>query len=291
MNPTLSLEDCRAQAGEILSDRTPYWLNLFVKVFFAIVFALGAFVLVIHAVHTLQSSQPVSGASLAMHLLGAALLAAGAVMIVMSIFTLTEFRLKGVISHRFGKVRSCILYSDATSLTYELARQYVNGAYSGTTVRVRIKAPGARTISFSTRHKERSVSKGMFGLKRAIEGTDELDEIKRLIASCIVERWTSGPPDWEHSWGGVATLTPKGIITKRGRRKGQLIPYADVVSVTAKQGWVSVWFTGDTKRGSLDLQTGSENFWPGIELVSLLSQQPDLDSVLQANPEQTSSVA
>lgn len=172
--------------------------------------------------------------------------------------TTVTFRELGAVQTR-GRSRTVIPYTEATEFVMNLDHQSTHGIYLGTIVRMWLRAPDKRSISFTGRYKVRT--RGIF-FQRSFEVLDELDRVRATIAEqmadSLVERMLAG-----HSidWCGETMITPEGLLPSRGRHRGELITYAEIEHQEMDEKALRMFAAG-VRRPSVIIETAGTNFWP-----------------------------
>jgi hypothetical protein len=203
--------------------------------------------------------------------LAAAGLAALSVWIVLRLLRTFEFREFGVVVYRRGKLLQSMRYDACTSFRYELARQYVNGIYAGTTLVITLRDAEKRRIRWNGTHKEKSKGFSFFSMGRNFQGEDELDVVKMIIADTIADRWVDRLLAGESIAWGAMSLTQTHVIPKKGKYKHRSIPHAEIDRLAADQGWFHLFRVGDEK-AFFSMQMNAENFWPGMRVMERMWQ-------------------
>ncbi len=211
------------------------------------------------------------------------LLFVGALCVVLAAFgvrsyrTTTEFRVLGVCACRGGKRLRSMAYADCERFTYSITRQYVNGIYTGTSLVVKLQARGKKTIKWTGSHKQKPVGLSYTILgKGEFKGEDELDVVKLIIADAMADRWIDRLLGGESIAWGKLTLDATTATPKRGKRKGQLIPFADIDRLSFNEGWLHLFHKGED-RSFFSMQMNDENFWPGMRVIERMWHTNALD--------------
>lgn len=155
-------------------------------------------------------------------------------------------------------------YAEVAALTHTATRQYVNGAYAGTThVLVFEPQPGAgKRISYSSQS----------------QGTDqELEAFRDRVAAIVADRlhaeveraarvtWT---PDVVLTTGGVEYRESKLI----GKGEQCFLPFSDALTYQFVQG--ELHLNGDGSQPVARIPCGGPNFYPGFFLFLRLAAAP-----------------
>ncbi|MBC7773737.1 MAG: hypothetical protein H7210_14685 [Pyrinomonadaceae bacterium] len=229
---------------------------------FAVLLGLPGFFCVFLVIASLivgpsSGSAPGGGSGTAIALGVAALSLLGFVAYFRKAMTSFWFYELGVVRLLFGK-QTAIAYADAERFQFAVTRQYHNGMYVGTVLKLRLLAPAKREIAFGGPFKVKS--KGF--IKRQFETRDELDVVKRIIAEqmavTFVERILSGETI---IWAGLYSFSPEGLTPIHGKHKGQVCPYAAFVQQDARDGSLHL-FVKDEPKSHGGLSTSAMNFWP-----------------------------
>lgn len=203
-----------------------------------------------------------------------------------SVRTRTRFHEHGVQIVRFGKHVRAMAYADCERLLYSITRQYLNGIYVGTALRIRFKAKGKPTIRWDGAHKEKpkGLSFTVFG-KGEFKGEDELDIVKLVAADAMADRWIDRLSAGEKiDWLGQLELAADSLTILRGKRKKQTIPYSDLDRFAVEAGWMKLFHRGD-ERSCVSLPISAENFWPGMRVMERMWEAAmPADSKCQPSP-------
>ncbi len=150
-----------------------------------------------------------------------------------------------------------LLYSDIESLSFNQTRNYVNGAYTGTSYKLSLNPVGSdRPLRVS------GTAKGDDEEVGAVE-----QHITPLVAEKMFTQLENGQPA---AWGRHAQLTREGIqVTGRSGfagGKARLVPYSPDLSTKINGGICDVFAPGEKKR-FLRLNCDSLNFYPGLLVI------------------------
>ncbi len=154
-------------------------------------------------------------------------------------------------------------YDEVDTFTYSAVRQYVNGAYTGTTLALKLTAPGT-TIDYNK------------SVKNVDEDLDNLrDHIASVIASRMGEQLSREEPV---VWTKNLTLRPDGIEFAPqgflGRKERQFLPYKEVSGFNLHEGVFHLW-AGDEKKSVMQEQVSAPNFFPGFLLLCSIFKPPE----------------
>lgn len=207
----------------------------------------------------------VPGAVLALgpRTLGAAvlLLLIGAVPAVLAWYgPFTTFRChESGVSRQTRRGRTVMRYQEMTEFTYQATRQFVNGAYTGTTLAMKFRAPGGE-IGYSATSKV------------VDEDLDELrDHIAKVIAGRMVRQLAAGQ---SVPWTQSLVLLPDGLQYRPqgflGSKPPELLPYERIRGFDMQQGILYVWSHGSEKP-VVRQAVSAPNFFPGF--YALLARQ------------------
>lgn len=170
------------------------------------------------------------------------------------------------VSHCWLRREKRLRYADVDSFTYNAARQYVKGVYSGTTFTLTfISTAGGkpRTITYSKT------------LRNADEELDHLrDRVSQVIAARmaavfargLVVPWTDGlkflRDELEYRASGFL-----------GRKAPVLVPYEQIAGVDVSNGFFHLWIEGQRKP-LVKENVSQPNFFPGYQfLIRLLASR------------------
>jgi hypothetical protein len=155
-----------------------------------------------------------------------------------------------------------ILYSDVVRFSWNATRNYVNGAYAGTSIKAKIVPQNGKPVSMGFN----------------ISGEDEtLDTVRQQIAVTMAARWEAALDRGERvAWGTDATFTrdrlehrPPKLIGKSDARSSG---YKDGLRVTIENGIFNL-FIRDEPKSALRIGCGTENFWPGMALLERMANR------------------
>lgn len=188
-----------------------------------------------------------------------------------------EFYERGVIMMRGKHAVREMAYASVRKFTLETIRQYINGIYAGTTLRISLKDELGTTVSFSGRHKERTTLLGSTILHKSFKGEDEMDILRFMIAKEMLPHLsrqlaTAGNVEWCEK----ARISATGVTPARGKLKKTEVPFSQIKGVGAQAGAYHAFREND-KRSFLFLSVNSPNFWPGLLLFEQLMEQHHAD--------------
>lgn len=150
-------------------------------------------------------------------------------------------------------------YLDVGSFTWQATRMYVNGAYSGTQMKMVFvhDDPSANVNKIS-------YSRNMNVIDDEIDNLR--DHISGVIASKMLKKYEAGQ---SVQWTPYMTITPDGIEHRPsgfvGRKEAVMVPWDDIVNFDLNEGYFRIWRTADTK-SSLNEAAAQDNFFPGFYL-------------------------
>lgn len=177
-----------------------------------------------------------------------------------------SFFQRGVTRSHDGRIDR-LPYESVATLTYSMTRQFVNGAYAGTNLLLRlVPTPDLelKPFAFAGRHSEKLVGGGFF--KRGhFEGTDELDGLRDHIAGIIATRMLERVAGGESvSWFGKVSLLREGFQTG-----SNTYGWADIEKVNLEKGMFSIKVRGKFL-SAVSTMAGAPNFYPGFIALSVL---------------------
>jgi|GEM_PF-4795246 len=180
--------------------------------------------------------------------------------------TTVRFYELGVAKYIGRKPRTVIAWVEASELTYKVIKQSFEGIPVGTSVSIQIKTDDKRKVSFSGNHKTKVKSKKLFGPKEVVR-IDELDFIRDLVSESVADRLGDKLLARETiPWGGVGYISDQGFTPRRGKYKGELVPFQEIDRESANEGVFSLYRAGDD-RPFVSVQMAAPNFWPGVALL------------------------
>lgn len=189
---------------------------------------------------------------------------------VFHLLTRFEFYGSGAVVRKPMKIRE-FPYANATFLEYALTRQYYNGVYVGTAMKLVFKTADARKFNYSGTHRERPKLRALvLWFKGEFKNEDELDTIRLMISSEVAKSYFEAihagqPVDWCKQ----VQLTAAGVVPLRGKRKGQLVAWSDIAGIAADKGAYHIFAHGD-KRSFAAFAMNAPNFYPGLDVFSAL---------------------
>jgi hypothetical protein len=151
-------------------------------------------------------------------------------------------------------------YDEVGIFTWQATRQFVNGAYTGTTMNLALAPlPGtdAQPIRFNT------------SLKGA---DDELDKLRDFIAAMMAGRWLLELQQGRHvPWTKNCTFHQDGLELGRRRGEAELIPYSTILKWNLDSGWLYLY--GVANKPMVTEQCSQPNFFPGLMLLLRIINQ------------------
>jgi hypothetical protein len=196
--------------------------------------------------------------------MGIGMLVVGCIIAVVAFFNrVNVFR-----AHALGVTRTTTLgtkevrYDQVGTFTWTAMRQFVNGAYTGTTMKVAFQPLAgveAPAITYGT----------------TLKGNDqELDNLRDFIAGVIACRWLREVQNGHTvAWTANSTFMPDGLDHKKGWFGGtrELIPYNTLLRWEARDGWLYVY--GVASKPLVQEQINQDNFFPGLTLLLIIMGQ------------------
>jgi len=200
-----------------------------------------------------------------------------------SLVTKRHFFERGAMQIAGRRLTHAIRYDSVRLFTFKVVRQYVNGAYAGTSATVKLigkdalrskdtgqdDARSAETkIALTCGYKAARAAK-FFTLSGGTFGDDaELEVVKTTIADIIAQRHARALAEGaEVPWCSGHIITPTGLRPKKGKRKGMVVPFAEMDRYGANAGLLHLYARGEPKP-FLRVFTGESNFWPGFTLLN-----------------------
>jgi hypothetical protein len=153
-------------------------------------------------------------------------------------------------------------YDEVGTFTWQATRNFVNGAYTGTSMKLAFQPrPGvdAPAITYST----------------TLKGNDdELDNLRDFISQVIASRWLKALQEGRTvRWTTSSTFHPDGLEHTKGWFGGaKVMPYSAVLSHNFKDGWLYLFGAASTKP-LVQEQVNQPNFFPGFALLMLILSQ------------------
>lgn len=202
---------------------------------------------------------------------------AGAAACVLGLAQLTRvihFYEFAVESRTVGQKPRIIEYADLTEMTYNLTRQFVNGIYAGTAVRLVLRTRDKRSLRYSGSYKEkrRWWQFTMLSSGGDFAGDARFDSIRVLLAShlsaSLLDAIAAGN---SLPLGKALTVSVDGITPHRGKYKNKLVGFGEIPSVFFKEGALHFARQGD-KKSFVAVPTGERNFWPMMIVLQTLHQ-------------------
>lgn len=187
-----------------------------------------------------------------------------------SMLRVVEFYHHGVVDRLWLRTRE-FAYADAERLTYALTRRTTRGWYSGTTLRFKLRLADGRRFSFRGIRKEGSSDI----LIPEARGAEELEIVRDAIVSHIAAKMLDRVrAEGSVEWSRAVRLSPHGLTPTRGRRRGTLIAWQDIVR-TDYENYRFRIFDRDSDKPVLSLSCNASNFCPGFELFYLYKTKAD----------------
>jgi hypothetical protein len=161
-------------------------------------------------------------------------------------------------------------YQDVARFTYSATRQYVNGAYTGTSINMNFEpVPGvaARAIHYFT------------NVRGSDDDLDALrDHIARVIAARLAKQLSDGQ---KVQWTSTLALAPEGIEYHPsgflGRKPPVLLPYAQYAGYSIDQGTFHL-FSRESQKSIFNEQISAPNFFPGFFLLQMMLHSSENES-------------
>jgi hypothetical protein len=176
--------------------------------------------------------------------------------------------------HAYGVARTTpkgvtkLQYREVGTFTYSGVRQYVNGAYTGTTV----------TLRFEPLDEEKGepiVYKATF--KNADDELENLREfISRVVAGHMLRRLQAGQIV---RWTKNLVFRPDGLeVAKvgwfRGKGESNVIPYNQISAHDVTEGIFRLAFGGQ-RNWAVEEPVSQPNFFPGYVLLMMILHPPE----------------
>jgi hypothetical protein len=178
----------------------------------------------------------------------------------------------GVRKRFFGREQH-VRYADVNSFTYQAVRQFVNGVYSHTSVRMVFLANG-----------EQRPHKLVYSA--ALRNIDaELDQLRDHISQIIASRMRAALAQGERvPWTSrLAFLSdglefrPAGLL---GRKTAEVVPYGELRTFSMNGGVFQLW-RSQRKKAILREEISKPNFFPGFFLLLALIEPADSQPVAE----------
>jgi hypothetical protein len=189
-------------------------------------------------------------------------IATGGVAVIVGLLTLA-YRCNKFACHQHGVSRTTfwgtrrLRYEDVGAFTYGAVRQYVKGAYVGTTVYLTfVPQDGVRSGRIKFELSALEVGQGLNELRDRVSGLMARDLFARLAAGKGA-RWTAG-----------YVLAPQGLVCPARGLFGRprLVPYAELQPPTMNNGFLFLFAAGQRKHFA-SIKVGSANFFPGLVVL------------------------
>jgi len=151
-----------------------------------------------------------------------------------------------------------IPYRDVRWMEYRAFRIYSRGAYAGTYLTLKLGVADGSKLVLNAKHKER----GSGFLWRRIEGRDEIEEVRDVIAACVASDLRLMLQAGKLvDWAGYATLSREGVLVTKGRWRGDLARWSDLGEFwqTNNRLWIAAQGGAKTFCG---IPTAGRNFFP-----------------------------
>lgn len=182
-----------------------------------------------------------------------------------------EFYHHGIVDRMFSKVRE-YPFEGATELKYNLARRYMHGVYIGTLLQLQIKVFDDRVFRFNGIHKERPVGLSVTIFKKKFKGEDELDVVRDIIGSHVVQTFLRRLQSEAYvPWGSEIGISLQGLMRLRSRPP-TLAPWTDIAGLRSVRSRVAIDLIEQDKPLAY-VDPTCMNFFPCLELFRLLMNQ------------------
>jgi hypothetical protein len=163
---------------------------------------------------------------------------------------------RGVCRTTFWGTRR-LRYEDVGSFTYAAVRRYMNGVFTGMTVRLTfVPREGVRGGRLKFQISAHKIDQALDGLRDGVAEMVARDLLARLGAGEAV-RWTAG-----------YMLAPQGLVCPArglfGRQR--LVPYRDLQPPVMNDGFLWLYAVGDRKPFA-SIPCRSPNFFPGLVVL------------------------
>lgn len=269
------LHTARSEFGELLLSRSLDWPSIGVFLILILFMALLGGLVVIGAMSSLLHPPPrgVGSVELAALLAFGLSLLAGAVLILRWMFTQVEFREKGVIRRRFGRLVGAMAYSQIDEFVFDVTERHAEGVSSGSTVTIVCRsAKGERFRHRGVFHDPLAAS---FNPREAESSAIGLCNLRDVLATEMVRRWLAGGAGFQARLGRSGMITRTEFIPASGAEKAMPMPLDQIELTPHRTGSVLVFRRG-SKDPTLKIRTGQPNFWPFVLLLQIV--QGDLDA-------------
>ncbi len=181
-------------------------------------------------------------------------------------FTKAVFRTHSAQLVTLGWVRRSMQYRDCYKFTYHRQRNYKYGVWVGTYFRIKLAAPGLKSLALSGRHKERATLAGSSYFSKEFKGSDEIDLLPAHIGAIMADDWDARLAAGEQiRWARLYTLTSDGVVPRFCPHKGKPVAYERLA--LAARSMESFDLLIDGERDTSRISSGEANFWPGAILI------------------------
>jgi hypothetical protein len=189
-------------------------------------------------------------------------------------YAIWDNRVKMFRCHAYGVARTTrrgvtkLQYRDVGTFTYSGVRQYVNGAYTGTTVTLRfepLEEDKGEPIVYSAT------------FKNADDELENLREfISRVVAGHMLRRHKAGQVV---RWTKNLVFRPAGLEASkvgwfRGKGESNVIPYNQISAVDISDGIFRLAFGGQ-RNWAVEEPVSQPNFFPGYVLLMMILHPPE----------------
>jgi len=150
----------------------------------------------------------------------------------------------------------CLLYTDVAVFSYSGTRMYVNGAYVGTTLKMKFQTDDPKTrppITYST---------------TVMNADADLDALRDRIAAVVAQRLLGQYAETgAFPWGKALAVTKTGIRYRKGglfgKKKPKELPFEEYGMVDIDDGAFRL-YAKDTKKPLYNCPVSQPNFFPGL---------------------------
>lgn len=260
------LQDARREFGELLLERNLDWPSI--GVFLILVFlmaVLGGFAL-LGAVSSMLNPPPLGVDAVSVAVLSGLglFLLVGIVFILRWMCTRVEFRERGVIRRRFGRLVAAMAYSQIDEFVFDVTQRQAEGVASGSAVTIVCRsAEGERFRYRGVFHDPLAAS---FNPREAESSAIGLCSLRDVLATEVVRRWLAADGEFHARLGRRGVITRTQFIPSVGRSKGVPIPLELIELIPGKAGSFRVHCRGNPAP-LVKLRANQPNLWPFMVLL------------------------
>ena len=153
-----------------------------------------------------------------------------------------------------------LLYDEISEITYSATRVFVNGSYSGTKMKMTVRAPAGK----------------IFCAAKVQVTDDRMVELRDRVAEKIADRMLlelrAGKPV---PWMSGIVLLPEGLQFRRGSMPAsstEVLRYSEIGDTRVNQGTFYL-FSKMEPRAVVSRPTSSTNFFPGYRAMAVMQRK------------------